>query len=298
MPAEVGTYLILCAFAFTAGAMNSVAGGGTLLTFPALMAAFAPFGPQAGAFANATSTVALLPGSFAGAWGYRTELGDSRPFVRRMLAPSLAGGLVGSVLLAAFPQQFTALVPWLVLTAAVLFLIQPVLLKVVRRWQKEPHGPPSPAMVVGLQFGQFLIAVYGGYFGAGIGILMLAALGLMGMDHIHRMNGVKNFAAMCINGVAAAAFIMGGAVNWPLALLMVVGAILGGYGGARAARRLGPKVVRRMVIGIGLAIGCSMLIQRLAVRANARPERSPEPVRSASAANVASPAGVKVSRRF
>ena len=256
MSAEAWTYVILCAFAFVAGAMNSVAGGGTLLTFPALMTALAPFGTQAGAVANATSTVALLPGSFAGAWGYRTELGESRPFVRRMLVPSLVGGLVGSILLAAFPQQFTALVPWLILTAAVLFLLQPVLVRVVRRRQKEPHGPPGPGTMIALQGFQFLIAVYGGYFGAGIGILMLTALGFMDVGDIHRMNGVKTILAVMINAVSVVVFIIGGLVHWPYALAMAAAAITGGYVGARVARRLPVTAVRWLVvtIGFGLAV--------------------------------------------
>jgi len=115
-------------------------------------------------------------------------------------------------------------------------------------------------VIAGLLF-QFGVAVYGGFFGAGIGILMLAALGLMGMDQIHRMNGIKNFAAGCINGVAAATFIAGGAVNWPLALVMAAGSILGGYSGAGAARRLGAKTVRRLIIAIGFGISLSMFFR-------------------------------------
>jgi uncharacterized membrane protein YfcA len=256
MSDEAWTYCILCAVAFVAGAMNSVAGGGTLLTFPALMTALASHGTQAGAYANATSTVALLPGSFAGAWGYRKELGESRQFVRQMLIPSLAGGLVGSILLAAFPQKFTELVPWLILTAAVLFLLQPVLVRLVRRRQTEPHGPPGPGLTIALQFFQFLVAVYGGYFGAGIGILMLTALGFMGVGDIHRMNGVKTILAAMINGVSVAVFVVSGLVQWPYALAMAVAAITGGYVGARVARRLPVTAVRWLVvtIGFGLAV--------------------------------------------
>jgi uncharacterized protein len=276
-----------------AGAVNSVAGGGTLLTFPTLIA----LGVSA-KVANATSTVALWPGALSSLWGYRSEMSGSRPWLIRFGLVSLAGGLLGAkLLLSTRASLFEALVPYLILFASVLFMVQ----EPISRWLRSrrpsvasrqspvanrrtgkgddtrtgalasdtgsadsagaPHSIRSSHLAAGLFF-QFAVAVYGGYFGAGIGILMLAALGLMGMDQIHRMNGVKNFAAMCINGVAAATFIAGGLVSWPLALLMAVGAILGGYGGAGTARRLGPRIVRRLIIAIGLGIGLSMLLRR------------------------------------
>jgi uncharacterized membrane protein YfcA len=280
--------------------VNSVAGGGTLLTFPTLIA----LGVSA-KVANATSTMALWPGALSSLWGYRDEMRGSSPWLRRFGCSSLAGGLVGAQLLVNTKSGvFEALVPYLILFASLLFMIQEPISRWLRSRQStvdsrqtgKVEGPKTgpaasiaaipdladapqvirssgrvPAervmvitsshLAAGLLF-QFAVAVYGGYFGAGIGILMLAALGLMGMDKIHQMNGVKNFAAMCINGVAAATFIAGGLVSWPLALLMAVGAILGGYGGAGTARRLGPKIVRRLIIAIGLSIGLSMLLRR------------------------------------
>src|SRR5579883_1094152 len=227
------TYLFICLSAAAAGAMNSIAGGGTLLTFPALMTALAGLGPDAGAVANATSTVALLPGSVAGAVGFRNELAESRRFVLRMLPPSFAGGLVGALLLWAYPEAFGPLVPWLILTAAVLFLLQAPLNKLLRRRRQADVHEPGPLLEAALIGFQFLVAVYGGYFGAGIGILMLTALGFMGVGDIHRMNGVKTLLAAVINGVSVVVFVLGGLVDWPYALAMAVAAVGGGYAGAR-----------------------------------------------------------------
>lgn len=271
---DLTAWAVLAAAAFVAGVMNSVAGGGTLLTFPALMAVLTPiYGEKmAGAVANATSTVALLPGSLAGTWGYRKEFAAARAFAMRLLPPSLIGGLVGSLLLVQFPQQFTPLVPWLILTAAVLFLLQQPLGRFLARRRERATGgaagaPPGSvlsleplrrvrrrqvAVLVGFQF---LVAVYGGYFGAGIGILMLTALGLMGLQNIHQANAVKTLLASVINGVSVVVFVSGRLVDWPFAGGMAVAAILGGYAGARVARRL-PAVYARwavILIGFGLA---------------------------------------------
>jgi uncharacterized membrane protein YfcA len=253
MSDPVGTFFFVCVCAFLAGALNSIAGGGTLLTFPALVAALAYLGPEGPAFANATSTVALLPGSVAAAIGYRAEVAACRRFVYRMLAPSFIGGLIGSLLLWAYPAQFAPLVPWLILTAAVLFLIQPLVARVLRRHITDTHEP-GPLLAAGLMGFQFLVAVYGGYFGAGIGILMLAALGFMGVGDIHRMNGVKTLLAAVINSVSVAVFVIGGLVVWPFAWPMAVAAILGGYAGARGARRLQPGFVRWVVVAIGFGL--------------------------------------------
>jgi uncharacterized membrane protein YfcA len=253
-------YVFLCVSAFLAGAMNSIAGGGTLLTFPALMAALSPFGESAAALANATSTVALLPGSLAGAIGYRKELAPSRRFVLRMLAPSLLGGLLGAWLVGRDTAAFATLVPWLVLTAALLFVIQAP----VSRWIKGHHAAsePSPAFQFGLALIQFAIAIYGGYFGAGIGILMITTLGFMGVGDIHRVNAVKTFLAVMINGASVIVFVLDDKVRWEFAGVMAGSAIIGGYSGARIARRLPPQYIRYAVIVIGFGLALYYFIKR------------------------------------
>jgi uncharacterized membrane protein YfcA len=245
----VETYVWLCAAALAAGVMNSIAGGGTLLTFPALFTAL----PGQPVLANGTSTVALLPGSFAGAWGYRQELGHSRRWLRVLVLPSLVGGIVGTLLVTELPDSvFAALVPWLILTASVLFMAQ----KPVTRWLRigQPHEEPHGSTVAAVVAFQFFVAVYGGYFGAGIGILMLSSLSLMGLSDIHRINALKTFLAGCINGVSVVIFIAEGQVHYPYALSMAVAAITGGYLGARVARRMPPQLVRCIVIAIGLSL--------------------------------------------
>lgn len=262
MPDPVWTYTFLCVSAFLAGVMNSVAGGGTLLTFPALMTALAPFGAQAAALANGTSTVALLPGSFAGALGYRKELAECRRFVVRMLVPSLVGGYVGAWLVGKDTDTFKVLVPWLILTAALLFVIQA---PVSRRLKaRHPDREPGTLTQAGLIVFQFLVAVYGGYFGAGIGILMLTALGFMGVGDIHRMNAVKTFLAATINGASVVVFVRDGLVRWEFAGPMILAAVAGGYAGARVARRLPPQYVRYAVIVIGFGLAAFYFIRQYA----------------------------------
>lgn len=258
-PLAVTDFFLFLA-ALCAGAINSVAGGGTLLTFPALLAA-----PHVTyVMANATSTVALVPGSVSAFWGYRQEMGRDRRELVLLAVPSLLGGLVGAKLvLRAGDQVFAHLVPWLILGATVLFMLNEPVRRWVGRRGDGAHGSVVRRGIVGVLLFQFVVAVYGGFFGAGIGILMLAALGFLGLTNIHHMNGLKNFAAVCINGVAAGTFILSGRVNWPLALLMAVGAIVGGYGGAGIAQRLGQKNVRGLVVAIGLVIGIAMLIKQL-----------------------------------
>jgi uncharacterized membrane protein YfcA len=254
MSEPVWTYLFLCSSAFAAGVMNSVAGGGTLLTFPALTGVVSP------AMANATSTVALLPGSFAGALGYRRELAPSRRFVLRMLAPSLVGGFLGAWLVGRDTKAFASLVPWLILTAAILFVVQAP----IARWMKANRpdreaGSLTQVILIGCQF---LIAVYGGYFGAGIGILMITTLGFMGIGDIHRVNAVKTFLAAVINGASVILFIRDDLVRWEYAPPMAVSAIVGGYLGARVARRLPPRAVRIAVIVIAFGLSAYYFIRQ------------------------------------
>jgi uncharacterized membrane protein YfcA len=248
--------------AFVAGVINSVAGGGTLLTFPALLAALGSLGTEAGVVANATSTVALVPGSLAGAWGYRREMRTVRSWVLLLLGPSLIGGLVGSLLLTRLEAKyFTLLVPWLILTAALLFMAQPAVARLI---QAKPHAAPSRNIVAAIVFFQLLIAVYGGYFGAGIGILMLSALALMGVPGVHQMNAVKTFLAFCINGVSVLIFVVEKKVEWHLAPTMAVAAIVGGYLGARVARRVPPRLVRWFIVAVGLGLAGYYFYKQLA----------------------------------
>lgn len=249
--------LVLVA-AVVGGAVNSIAGGGTLLTFPALVGLGIP-----ALVANATSTVALWPGAVASMWGYRDLLVGMRSWVTRFAVPSVLGGLIGAALLIKTPAaRFDEIVPWLVFSATVLFMVQkPMAERLRRRNERHMIGAagddhesdravePSGKLLA-YQFG---VAVYGGYFGAGIGILMLAALGFMGFRNIHRMNGLKNWGGLCANAIAAAAFGLSGLVSWPVAAAMAVGATAGGYGGSRLAQRVSQARIRQAIIMIGLA---------------------------------------------
>jgi uncharacterized protein len=246
----------LCLAALAAGAVNSLAGGGTLLTFPALIAALAVLGgDEAKVVANATSTVALVPGALAGAWGYRSQMRDAWHWFVLLAGPSLVGGVIGSLLVTRMdPRYFGALVPWLLLLAAVVFLLDTLL----GRFRSRIHVAErhSPRALAGIVTFQFAVAVYGGYFGAGIGILMLSALAVMGIGDMHRMNALKTVLNACINGVSVIVFVNDDKVVWRFALPMAVAAVIGGYVGARLALRVKPLVVRWLVIGIafGLAV--------------------------------------------
>jgi len=248
-------FLIFVA-SIVAGMMNSVAGGGTLITFPLLV--WIGVDPI---LANTTCTVALWPGSLGAMVGFRRELGDSRRWMLLLGLPSVAGGLIGAALLLLTPTRlFASIVPWLILFATILFAAGEPLTRrfVVKGSVQRSPARSSWAAVIAFQF---VVSIYGGYFGAGMGILMLAALGLMGLTDIHQMNGLKNFFAVCINIVAAAYFIAAGRVEWTFALVMVGGAVAGGYGGAGLARKLGRRFVRRAVIVIGLAMTVSLLFR-------------------------------------
>jgi uncharacterized membrane protein YfcA len=278
LPAALRLPLVVLASA-VAGAVNSIAGGGTLLTFPALVGlGISPI------VANATSTIALWPGALGSMWGYRRELKGMRRWAVAFALPSLAGGLVGAwLLLRTPPERFAMLVPWLVLGATVLFMVQgPITARMA--WRREVgSGTPEAAKLVGTDsalggfpsahfpppasrvppsvlFYQFLVAIYGGYFGASVGILMLAALGFAGFTNIHQMNGLKNWGGLCMNAVAAVTFAFSDIVNWPVALAMAVGATLGGYSGSRMAQRVPQRAVRRAIVLIGLTSGAWLLV--------------------------------------
>jgi uncharacterized membrane protein YfcA len=263
MSSGPGVYALLCLAAFVAGAVNSLAGGGTLLTFPVLLS----IPGMSSVLANATSTVALMPGSAAAAWGYRRELSGARTWLLWLVPPSLIGGFVGSALVVMLPDRvFDVAVPWLLLAASLLFLFQPAFTRIVRsRVRPQPaegstldkaavsEGADGAAwLAVGLF--QVAVAVYGGYFGAGIGILMLTALAFIVPGDIHRLNGLKTFLAACINGVSVLVFLAEGKVVWSYGLAMAVAGIAGGFCGAHFGRRLPTAAVRWFVIVVGLTI--------------------------------------------
>jgi uncharacterized membrane protein YfcA len=219
------------------GAINSVAGGGSFVAFPALLLAGVPPIP-----ANATNAVALWPGSAASALAYRRELGDVRRELVPLGAAALVGGFAGSLLLLRTPERsFVLLIPWLLLFASVVFSFSGALRARARRVQ----APLSVVVVT-----QLVISIYGGYFGGGMGIMMLAILSLLGMADIHRMNALKTVLATLVNGIAVALFLVAGAVQWTPGIVMIAGGISGGYAGAAGARRVDAKYVRWLVLAI------------------------------------------------
>lgn len=252
-------WLVMFVAAFSAGAINSIAGGGTLLTFPVLIW----LGLDA-KVANGTSTVALWPGLFGGLFGYRKELENSSTILIRLGLTSVIGGAIGAWLLILTPSPvFADLVPFLILFATILFMAHGEINKRLRLGSLDEH--PTGLWWTGAMSFQFFSAMYGGYFGAGNGILMLAALGLLGLNELHRANGIKNFLGICINSIAVVSFAFAGLVVWEDALVMACGALIGGYFGASMAVRIGQKWVRRGIIVIGFVI-FAVMVWRLRYR--------------------------------
>lgn len=234
--------ILLFLAAVLGGALNSVAGGGSFFTFPALVL----FGmPPVNA--NATNTVVLWPGSLASVGAYRKELVSEKHHLMVYGGASILGGALGAFLLLRTEQStFQKLIPYLLLLATLLFTFGGTMAAWFRsRFRISPNL--SSRGKFWILFLQLLIAIYGGYFGGGIGILMLALLAMMGMENIHAMNALKTVLATCINGIAVIVFIAAGAVIWSKALFMITGAILGGYGGAYFAQKINPIWVRRFI---------------------------------------------------
>jgi len=242
--------LVIFAAGIAAGAVNSIAGGGTLISFPALM-----WIGRDPITANATNTVAIWPGSLAGAFGFRRELATMRRWLLLLIVPSLAGGAFGSWLLLRTPvSTFERLVPFLIAGATILLAAQEMITarlgKLVDAQERPTVGWVSFVLIF-----QLLVGIYGGYFGAGMGILMLAALGLIGLTDLHQMNGLKNVLAVAINGIAA------NAVAWSDVAAMTAGTLIGGFAGAKAARRLGRKFVRAFVVVIGVVMTIALFLR-------------------------------------
>jgi uncharacterized membrane protein YfcA len=242
--------------------INSIAGGGTLLTFPALLAGLSPLGAaDAAVVANATSTVALVPGSLAGAWGYRREMRQARRWLYLLVGPSLAGGVIGALLVTRLdPAYFAALVPWLLLTAALLFLAESLLPAGAPTDSRQ--RAPSAGTVAGIVLFQLVVAVYGGYFGAGASILILGALAALGVGDVNQMNALKTVLGFCINGISVVVFLAERKVAWHYALPMAAAAILGGYLGARLALGIRPRYTKWLISAIGLGLAAYFFIRR------------------------------------
>lgn len=245
--------VILFLSAFVAGVINSIAGGGTLITFPALI--WLGLDPKV---ANATSTVALWPGLFGGLYGYRKQLENSSQILLRLGITSVIGGAIGAWLLIWTPSPtFARLVPFLILFATLLFMIQG---SITRRLRLQPiNDDPRMSWWLGAIIFQFFSSIYGGYFGAGNGILMLAAMGLLGLHDLNRANGIKNFLGICINSIAVISFAFTGLVVWSDSLVMAGAALLGGYFGARMAVKVGQVWIRRGIVVIGFIIFFAMI---------------------------------------
>lgn len=250
--------ILLFVAAFVAGAINSVAGGGSFFTFPALLFTGVP-----AIQANATSTVAVWPGSVASATAYRKRFPRSPRMIVPLVAASIAGGLTGAGLLLHTPRGFfLRLIPFLFLAATLFFAFSRKIFKRANLLAHDEVGRnahPSWQLVTVVSSFQFLTALYGGYFGGGMGILMLSFLTLLPLGDIHATNSVKAILGVATNGVAIAAFIVARVIYWPQGAIMLTGAILGGYGGAHYAQRLNPAYVRTFVVIAGVAMSLIFL---------------------------------------
>ncbi len=243
---------------FLAGVVNSIAGGGTLITFPTLL-----FVGLQSITANATSTVALLPGTLSSFIGYRNNIPSVHRWIFLFSPVSLIGGLIGGVLLTLTPESlFDWLVPFLILFATLLFMAQNAVNRLVGRSEITHGKEPSRTWLIGAVVFQFCVGIYGGYFGAGIGILMLASLGLLGFGNVHQMNTVKVVLGFLINIIAAVYFVISGLIHWPSALVMALASMAGGYSGAHFAQRVPQTWVRHMITAVGLIISTVMFYQQ------------------------------------
>ncbi|MFE2111268.1 sulfite exporter TauE/SafE family protein [Kitasatospora sp. NPDC059463] len=235
-----------------AGMINVIVGSGTLITFPVLLAVGLP--PVT---ANVSNAFGLVPGSLSGVIGYRRELAGQRARLVRFGTASLLGGVLGAYLLIELPTAaFDAVVPVLILLALVLVVLQPRVARAVAA-RRRPDGDPHGGLL--LLAGIFLTGVYGGYFGAAQGVLLLALMGMLLQEDLQRINGVKNALAMIVNSVAALFFLFTSTVNWAAAGLIAVGSLIGGVAGARVGRRLPPQVLRAIIVVVGLAAVAKLL---------------------------------------
>ncbi len=237
-------YILLFLTSILAGALNSVAGGGSFFTFPMLI-----FTGMSSIVANATNTMAIWPGSIASVVAYKEEVIASRKLLPMLMATSMAGSGLGAFVLLKTPETvFSGLIPYLLLFATLLFAFSGHITRQFRKLRGMHLGTAGSVAL------QLAIAFYGGYFGGGMGIMMLAMLSLIGLTDIHQMNGLKTVLGTMINGIAVVIFVISGIIAWPQASVMIAGAIIGGYAGAAYAKKLPASVVRKFVIATGAAM--------------------------------------------
>jgi uncharacterized membrane protein YfcA len=242
--------------ALIAGVLNSVAGGGSFLSFPALL-----FTGMPAIAANATNTAAVWPGTVASAVAYRNAFSaQARQLLPKLIAIGIVGGVIGARVLLSTPQTtFLHIIPWLLFSATLLFLAGPRITAWVRG--RAAAGKTSQPLTIAGYFLALVISIYIGYFGAGVGILVLSLLALLGMDDIHAMNGVKVLLVSIVNGVAMVTFIVAKMIVWPQATLMLVGSLIGGYGGAHYAQKMNPRQVRWVVIVVGFGMAAYFFVK-------------------------------------
>jgi len=239
--------------ALAAGAANAVAGGGTVISFPALVWLGLP-----PVLANTTNAVGLWSGSAAGAWGYRRRLGSLDRRWLWLALPALVGGAAGAWLLANLPASwFGYIAPFMVIGASLLIAIEPFVRSHLRALAAAGGRAGSATAVAWV----LLASVYGGYFGAGIGLLLLVALAVLGLDDLHVANGLKNLLVVGLKGVAVAYFVAVGILHWPAALIMVVGSTAGGWGSAFLAQKVEGETLRWIVVAVGMAMGLVMVVR-------------------------------------
>lgn len=244
---NLGHLALLLLAAFTAGALNAVAGGGSFLTLPALVFTGVP-----PVVANATGTVALLPGYMSGAWGFKDDM-QSPPglSMKQVVVLSLIGGSAGAALLLFTPDAtFRKVVPWLLLAATAMFAFGPQL----RAWASGKNAEASAPNTAKAAVGMLIVAIYGGYFNGGLGILLLALFGLLGQTQLNAMNGMKNLVSALLTAIAVVIYAVGGIVEWKQAIIMMVAATLGGYLGARVARKIPAHILRWGIVVTGLVM--------------------------------------------
>ncbi len=242
------SFSILFLAGLLAGSINALAGGGTLISFPALIWVGVP-----PIMSNATATLTALPGYIASAWAYRHDLrAEGTLRLSAILAVTALGGLVGAGLLLITPgDAFVGIVPWLLLGATALFAFGPGMIRAVRSRNIGPAGPALSAVAIGL------VATYGGYFNGGLGIMLLAVFGLIGFENLHGMNGLKNVLAALLSVVSVVTYSVAGLIAWDSAIVMALATTLGGYLGARYARRIRHTGLLR---GIIIVIGAIMTV--------------------------------------